>query len=112
MVLLRPSFLRKHAFVKPVVQAGQFACLFSGDQVDALHASGQMFGVAQIPSEAKKVVGKTQHQGLHFLARIAAYLFRQFLDGLERQFLGGHLFDDLLYLLQLFFRNQRLAQLL
>src|SRR5260370_32919346 len=71
-----------------------------------------MFRVTQIPSQAKKVAGKPQHEGLHFLARIAAYFLRKLLDGLERQFLRGHLLDDLLDLLQFDFRNQRLAELL
>src|SRR5713226_9069972 len=112
MVLLRTGLLRKHALVQTVVQAGQFARLFRGYQVDALHAGGQMFGVTQIPSQAKEVAGKPQHESLFFLAGIAAYLFRKLLDGLERQFLRGHLLDDLLDLLELVFRNERLAELL
>ncbi len=72
IVLLRPCFLRKHALVQPVVQARKFARFFGGYQVDALDAGGQMFRVAQIPPEAEKVVGESQHQSLHLRTGVAA----------------------------------------
>src|SRR5437870_1154079 len=75
---------RMHALVQPVVQTGEFAGLLRGYQVDALHAGGQMFRVAQIPSQTQEVAGKPQNEGQFFLAGIAAYFPGQFLDGLER----------------------------
>ena len=84
LILVRPGFLWKHALVQPVVQTGEFAGLLRGYQVDALHAGGQMFRVAQIPSQTQEVAGKPQNEGQFFLAGIAAYFPGQFLDGLER----------------------------
>src|SRR5260370_40534370 len=71
-----------------------------------------MFSIMQIPSHAKEVGGEPQYESLHLLSGIAANLFAKLLDGLERQFLRRHLFDDLLDLLQLVFRNEGFAELL
>src|SRR5260370_40747561 len=71
-----------------------------------------MLRVTHSPSQAKEIAGKPQHEGLLFLAGIAAYFFGKLLDGLEGQFLRGHVLDDLLDLLQLIFRNDGLAELL
>src|SRR5260370_27147298 len=71
-----------------------------------------MFGIAKVPSQAQEVAGKAQYECLHLLPGIAVNFFREFLDGLKRQFLRGHMPHDLLDLLELLFRNESLAELL
>src|SRR5260221_11551660 len=71
-----------------------------------------MVCITQIPSQAKEVAGKFQNESLHFLAGKAANLSGKFLDDLERQFLCGHMLEELFDLLKLLFRNESLAELL
>src|SRR5260370_17185085 len=71
-----------------------------------------MSGIAKVSSQAQEVAGKAQYECLHLLPGIAVNFFREFLDGLKRQFLRGHMPHDLLDLLELLFRNESLAELL
>src|SRR6266403_3340178 len=71
-----------------------------------------MLRVTQVPSQAKEVIRKSQHKSLFFLPGIASYFLGKLLDGFQRQFLGWHVLDDLLNLLELLFRYEGLAELL
>src|SRR5216684_3893318 len=112
VVLLRLGFPGQDALIEAVVDAGKLASLFRGDEADAFHAGGQMLRVTEVAPKAEKVSGKAQDETLHLFAGVAANLSREFLDILKRQFLRGHLLDNLLDLLHLLFGHQRLAQLL
>src|SRR5207248_10552700 len=112
VVLLRTGLLRKHALIEPVIHAREFAGLFCGDEVDALHSRGQVLGVAKVPVQTKEISGKPQDEFLHFLARVSLDSPGDLLNGSQRQLLRRNLLDDSFHLLQLILGDQRPAKLL
>ena len=82
-ILLRLGLFGKNTLIQSIIQPRKVARLFSGDQVDAFHAGSQMLCVAQFTAQTKKIHRKTQYERLDFVARVAANLSREFLDGLR-----------------------------